>query len=222
MTVHTVTHKRTNMYIIGGNDKYVLFDCLWHDSFSVIKHALKERGIAFEQIAGLFVSHFHPDHAGTFELLRRHGIPPMVLEHQMLYTEWLNDFFKKPKNDPNGQYVPIDIKTLMPITPDTVTEVMGYCGINGKILRTLGHSEDGVSLIAENAVFVGDLPRFETAEVYGNEVAENWRDIFSCNITEIYYAHIRLDVTAEVDAKIAEEICFDYTNARRAVTEDGE
>jgi len=187
--IHTITHKHTNMYMVGNGDKYILFDCLWHDSFPIIKSFLKEHGIIFAQIAGIFVSHFHPDHAGTFEPLRQHGVMPMILEWQIPHIEWLNNFFSKVKNDPNGQYVPIDIKTLMPITPDRINEILRSCGIDGKILRTPGHSADGISLIVGDAVFVGDLPRFEAAAVYGGEVEANWREIFLYNITKIYYAH---------------------------------
>ena len=189
MIIHTITHKRTNMYIIGNSEKYILFDCLWHDSFSVIKNALKEHGIAFPQITGALISHFHPDHAGTFEILRQHGVRPLVLEWQMPHIEWLNSFFTKPKNDSQGKYMPIDIETLTPIKPDTAKEILSDCGIDGKILCTCGHSEDGMSLIAGNVVFVGDLPRFEVAESYGGEVAASWRKISEYNVTEIYYAH---------------------------------
>jgi len=177
------------MYIIGGGGKYILFDCLWQDSFPVIKSALKKHGIAFEQIAGLLVSHFHPDHAGAFELLRQHRVEPMVLEWQMPHIEWLNSFFEKPKNDPTGKYMPIDIKTLTGITSETAGDILRLCGIDGKILHTPGHSEGCITLIAGDVAFVGDLPRAETAESYGGEVAASWRKILESNVTDIYYAH---------------------------------
>ena len=189
MTIHAITHKSANMYVIAGGSKYVLFDCLWADSFPIIKSAFKEYGIALPQIAGMLVSHFHPDHAGAFELLRQHGVTPMVLEWQVPYIEWLNDFFAQPKNDPSKRYVPIDTKTLTSITPATAENILRSCGIDGKILRTPGHSEDGISLIAGNAAFVGDLPMLETADAYGGEIAESWREITVCNVTDIYYAH---------------------------------
>ena len=177
------------MYVIGIGDGYVIYDCLWQDSFPVIKSGFKRHGIAFAQVRGLLVSHFHPDHAGAFEILRKHGIKPLVLEWQMPYIEWLNNFYAKPKNDPAGKYVPIDISAITPVTPDTVSSIFCENSIDGKIIRTPGHSDDSVSLIAGNAAFVGDLPRLETAGIYGADVEASWREIASCNVTVIYYAH---------------------------------
>jgi glyoxylase-like metal-dependent hydrolase (beta-lactamase superfamily II) len=189
MTIYPIVHRQTKMYVIGSGGKHILFDCLWHDSFPVIKSAFKERGITFAQIAGMFISHFHPDHAGAFGLLQQHGVTPMVLEWQMPHIEWLNSFFTKPKNDPAGQYIPINVKNLMPITLDMAGDFLQSCGIDGKIIRTPGHSDDSISLIAGNAAFVGDLPRFETADSCGSEVAASWREISALNAAEIYYAH---------------------------------
>jgi glyoxylase-like metal-dependent hydrolase (beta-lactamase superfamily II) len=189
MTIRAITHKHTSMYVIGNGSRYVLFDCLWQDSFPVIKNTLKEFGIGFEQIAGLFVSHFHPDHAGAFQVLCQHGVMPMVLEWQMSHIEWLNRFFAQPKNDPIERYMPINIATLTPIKLDVARDTLRSCGIDGRILHTPGHSEDGISLIAGNAAFVGDLPRIENADGYGSKIMADWRKISACKVTEIYYAH---------------------------------
>ena len=177
------------MYVIGNNDKYVLYDCLWHDSFSVIKSALKEHGIVFTQIMGLFISHFHPDHAGSFELLRQHGVAPIILDYQMPHIKWLNNFFAKPKNDPARQYIPIKTELIKPVTPDTAKETLRSCGIDGKILQTPGHSDDSISLIVGDSVFVGDLPRVETAVGFGGKAEASWCEISDYNISKIYYAH---------------------------------
>ena len=189
MVIHTIMHKHTNMYVIGNGAKYVLFDCLWQDSFPVIKRSLKELKISLTQIVGMFVSHFHPDHAGAFEYLRRHEITPMVLELQMPYAEWLNYFYLKTKNDPDKKHLPIDVESLIAITPEKANAVISSLGISGKIIHTPGHSEDSISLIAGNAAFVGDLQPPETADNQGDKVATCWQEIMTHNISKIYYAH---------------------------------
>jgi len=177
------------MYVIGNGTKYVLFDCLWQDSFPVIKRSLKELQISFPQIVGMFVSHFHPDHAGAFEYLRRHEVTPMVLELQMPYAERLNNFFLKTKNDPTKKHLPINVESLIAITPEKAGTVINSLGINGKIIHTPGHSEDSISLIAGNAAFVGDLQPPETADSLGDKTTTSWQEIMTNNISEIYYAH---------------------------------
>ena len=188
MTVRTIAHKHANMYLIG-NDPYILFDCGWHDSFSVIKKALRDYGVSFERLHGLFISHFHPDHAGTVELLQRHGVRPLILERQVPYIAWLNEFFTKPKNDTHGDYVPLGVSTIIPLTMDMVSQALAECGIKGEIIYTPGHSDDSISLVVGDTAFVGDLPPYENAESYGEAVVMSWRKLIACGVKTVYPAH---------------------------------
>lgn len=143
----------------------------------MIKAALRGHGLTFEQVRGVFVSHFHPDHAGTLELLRRHGVIPWILERQAPHIAWLNEFFTQKKNDPHGDYAPLDVDIVLPITPDEARRHLADCSIEGKILYTPGHSDDSITLIAGNAAFVGDMPPYE------------WHSIADCGVRRIYPAH---------------------------------
>jgi len=186
----TIKHKHANIYLIGEKDGCFLYDCGWQDSFPIIKASLREYGVDFSQLIGVFVSHFHPDHAGSVELLRQHGVRPLILERQVPYIDWLNEFFKQKKNDPNGQFVPLDEKTITPISFSEASKILADYSIDGKILYTPGHSDDSISLVVGNAAFVGDLPPFETAGSYGKEeVLTSWNDICTCGATQIYPAH---------------------------------
>jgi len=187
MKIHTITHKHAHIYLIG-DVRYVMYDCGWQDSFPAIKSALRDLGITFQEIHGVFVSHFHPDHAGTLELLRRHGVAPLILERQIPCIPWLNDFFTREKNDPHGRYAPFDAAAIHPISPDQAQGYLADCGIDGTILYTNGHSEDGITLVAGDAAFTGDLPPYELAE-NSPQLADNWRDIIACNVKTVYPAH---------------------------------
>ena len=190
MVIHTITHKHANIYLIGEGGRFVLFDCGWQDSFPFIKAALRGYGVGFKQVCGVFVSHFHPDHAGSLELLHRHGVPPLILERQMPYIAWLNEFFTQKKNDARSCYVPIEITAISPITPDGARNHLSDYGIDGKILYSPGHSDDSITLIAGETAFIGDLPPYETAENYGSSlITECWRDITACGVKRIYPAH---------------------------------
>lgn len=190
ITIYPIVHKHATVYIIRGSGRCVLFDCGWQDSFPAIKSALSKYGVDFGQIAGLFVSHFHPDHAGSVELLRRHGVTPLILERQMPYVNRLNAFFAQSKNDPGRRYVPLDASIVKPITPDNAKSFLAGCGIDGKVLYTPGHSDDSISLIAGGAGFVGDLPTLENAGFFGNpEISNSWKAILDCGVTRLYPAH---------------------------------
>jgi glyoxylase-like metal-dependent hydrolase (beta-lactamase superfamily II) len=188
MTVRTIIHKHTNMYLIG-DERFILFDCGWQDSFPAIKAALREYGIGFEQIRGVFASHFHPDHAGTLELLRRHGVEPLILERQMPHIAWLNEFFKQSQNDPSADYAPLDDNGIMPITHGEAQKVLAECGIEGKVLCTSGHSDDSISLVIDDMAFTGDLPPYSLAEQSGKQTASSWRELIACGVRTIYPAH---------------------------------
>jgi glyoxylase-like metal-dependent hydrolase (beta-lactamase superfamily II) len=181
MTIQTITHKHANIYLIGEGNRYLLFDCGWQDSFPVIKKALRGFGVTFEQIVGVFVSHFHPDHAGTVELLRRHGVRPLMLERQTAYIDRLNEFFAAQKNDPNGAYAPLNPNDIEPLTLESVRQLLSDNGIDGEILYTPGHSEDSISLIIGGSAVVGDLQPYDREE--------SWAALRARGAVNIYAAH---------------------------------
>jgi glyoxylase-like metal-dependent hydrolase (beta-lactamase superfamily II) len=89
-----------------------------------------------------------------------------------------------------GRFVPLDAKTITPISFSEAAKILADYSIDGKILYTPGHSDDSISLVAGNVAFVGDLPPFETAEGYGKEeVLTSWNDIRICGATQSYPAH---------------------------------
>jgi glyoxylase-like metal-dependent hydrolase (beta-lactamase superfamily II) len=169
------------MYLVGEGGRYVLFDCGWQDSFPVIKAAMREYGVGFGQLIGVFVSHFHPDHAGTVELLRRHGVKPLILACQTPHIDWLNAFFAAPKNDPRGDYVTLDRNDVTPLSFAEARELLRENGIDGEIIHTPGHSEDSVSLIIGGSAFIGDLQRYDGVA--------SWEALRQRGLTNIYAGH---------------------------------
>jgi len=177
------------MYIIASGDRYLLYDCLWQDSYPVIRRGLKELGISYEQICGLVVSHFHPDHGGCSEILRRHGVKMLVTAEQFSAISWLNDYFLQPKNDPTRQYLPLNTAELVPYSCAAATEFLHSQGIAAKVLPTPGHSEDSISLIVATTAMVGDLPPQETAAAFGGSVASSWQSLLDHGVKDYYHAH---------------------------------
>jgi len=188
MNILTMLVKHANIYLIGDR-QYVMYDCGWQDSFPAIRSGLKEFDLRFDQVRGVIVSHFHPDHAGTLELLHQHGVEPLVIEQQLAHIDWLNEFFQQKKNDPGGDYVPFDASGFTPLSIEEVNAKLRTWGIDGQVLYTPGHSEDSISLVVGDAAFIGDLPAFEVAEGYGESVVDCWLDLLACRARVIYPAH---------------------------------
>jgi glyoxylase-like metal-dependent hydrolase (beta-lactamase superfamily II) len=152
-------------------------------------------GINFSQIRGVFISHCHPDHAGTLELLRRHEVQTLIMERHMPYIAGLNKFFKEKKNDPGGNYISFDESTAMSLSLDAARLFLSDLGINGKMVHTPGHSDDSYSLLIGKAVFIGDLSAFNAAEGYGETVTASWRNLIADRARTIYPAHgIRYEI----------------------------
>ena len=219
MIIHPISHKQTNMYVIGSGERYILYDCLWQDSFPVIRSGLKALGISFSQIAGLLVSHFHPDHAGCCELLRQHGVPLLVIDEQIPHITWLNNFFRQRKNDPEGLYVPLSVDDCKPYSSAAASSFVQSCDIEGQVIVTPGHSADGISFIVGQTAFVGDLPTLDTAEAFGDEVMTSWSTILSTGVTEYYHAHagyIKLSSPCRPDT----DTTFDLISLSQALMND--
>ncbi len=77
----TLTH--VNIYLIRGNNGYLLVDSGWNtdSSFAVLHDYLAKNRLGFEDIRQIFISHIHRDHYGMAgRVARLSGAP--VLMHQ--------------------------------------------------------------------------------------------------------------------------------------------
>ncbi|MDR0983774.1 MAG: MBL fold metallo-hydrolase [Ruminococcus sp.] len=181
--IYTITHKHANMYLVG-REKFVLFDCGWQDSFSEIKSAIKSFGLSFSDIPYLVISHFHPDHAGSAEILRRHGVSPIILDRQVDALFKLNEFFLQEKNDPSRKYAALDMEKTSVFDIKAANELLNEFGMS--VLYTPGHSADSISLIASESGFAGDLPPFEICDEVGKA---SYAALRESGLQTVYFGH---------------------------------
>lgn len=95
MQIINIQHRHQISYLLHENEKWLVFDAGWPDSFQIFTSIMKEHDIQFQDIAYLLVSHFHMDHCGTLEQFKQHGVTLLLHECQAGAVERANHFFLK-------------------------------------------------------------------------------------------------------------------------------
>lgn len=119
-----------------------------------MKANLRRMGIPLEEIRMALATHYHIDHAGLAEELKREGVPLLVLDVQESAIPEMKTWTK-----PEDRYVEITSEGNRVIACTESRQVLQALGIAGEILHTPGHSPDSVSLLLDDGcAFTGDLP----------------------------------------------------------------
>jgi ribonuclease/clavin/mitogillin len=178
-----------NLYLVNGRDGGLLFDAGWPRSLPDVKAGLEAAGLRLSAIRFVVASHAHPDHAGLMQKLKRYcGVRRIVPEVQRGSLAELNRFFER-KPDRNFEPFAIDETDLVVGNPNR--EALGSIGIDGQILETPGHSDDGVSLLLDGGdAFTGDLTRPDLAtDANAAAVAASWKALLERGAATIYPGH---------------------------------
>lgn len=186
MNIINVGYDSTNYYLIESKSGKVLVDCGWPGTLPKFSAELKRKGIALSEIKYLLVTHFHPDHAGLTQELKKQGIKFLLLEPQVDFIPQLSEFFKG-KTYP---YIEIKQNDNLILKLEESRKFLAGIGLGGEILHTPGHSDDSVTLILdEGFAFTGDLhPRFMIPEE-DHTSHQSWDKIYQHKITRIFPGH---------------------------------
>lgn len=150
------------VFIVKG-EKTIIFDAGRKGDCDKIINALKENGIALEDVALIVISHSHTDHYGDlYELQRKTGAKVVVHSSEAEYMKMgknselvsHNIFFKILMKLLGG----IKVKGVQPDLLVNDKFELGEYGVNGFIVHTPGHTNGSLSLILEDGnAIVGDL-----------------------------------------------------------------
>lgn len=144
-----------NAYLIHGPEGVALIDCGLHDAASRkdFAAALEVRGLAFEDIDTVFLTHHHVDHAGAALFFQAHGAKILMAKAD---ADLLHDFYRHPELDEtralfSGKHgLPDEFR-------DSLRSVFSF-------LRGLGRDFTPDRWIADNeTVILGGLPFQVTA-----------------------------------------------------------
>jgi glyoxylase-like metal-dependent hydrolase (beta-lactamase superfamily II) len=188
MDVITISYKSANSYLIKTQGGWLMIDAGWPDTFSQILRLLNHNNISVNEIDYLFITHFHPDHAGLTQNLKDLGTNLIIHELQIPYINKINQHFKK---SPKENFKDITNNNLIVLTESTSRSFLESIGINGELVFTPGHSDDSVSLVIDDCcAFTGDLPAQDISESYDNPVITDCWDLLSTyNVKTIYPGH---------------------------------
>ena len=117
-TIVNVGYRSTNYWIISAGTSRLLVDIGWPGTLGTMKANLKKMGVPLEQIRYALATHYHIDHAGLAEELKREGVPLLVIEHQVQAIPKMKSWTK-----PVDKYVEI----TMAGNPSTRGEKIARC-----------------------------------------------------------------------------------------------
>jgi glyoxylase-like metal-dependent hydrolase (beta-lactamase superfamily II) len=83
MNIVNVGYDSTNYYLLGASTKRLLIDVGWPGTLPRLLAMLKRKGITFQEIGYLLITHYHPDHAGLAQEVKAKGARLIVLEQQL-------------------------------------------------------------------------------------------------------------------------------------------
>jgi ribonuclease/clavin/mitogillin len=184
LTIVNVGYRSTNYWVVSAGTSRLLVDIGWPGTLGLMKANLERMDVPLGEIRYALATHYHIDHAGLAEELKREGVPLLVIAEQVDAIPAMKQWTK-----PRDNYLEITTDGNVTITTDESRPLLERIGIYGEILHTAGHSDHCVSLLLDNgAVFTGDLPPEELC--WDNPVAqESWRLLRKKGALRIYPAH---------------------------------
>ncbi len=184
LTIVNAGYRSTNYWVVSAGTSRLLVDIGWPGTLGTMKASLKRLGVPLREIRFALATHYHLDHAGLAEELKKEGVPLLVLDVQVAAIPAMKAFTK-----PRDRYVEIAPEGNVIITFDQSRTLLARIGISGEILPTPGHSADSVSLLLDDgSAFTGDLPAPSYA--FDDPVAlASWRMLRERGAQQVYPAH---------------------------------
>ena len=176
----------TNTYFVGG----LLIDTDMAGTFPQFCKALKQSGLSLTDIKYVAATHYHPDHCGLISELMAHGVRLLLIDRQRDFVHFPDPIFNR---QPHINYLPINENDADVITFAESRDFLKELGIDGVIVPTESHSEDGIAIITDGGdCYVGDLEPMQYIEAYGYDspIKLDWDRIMSYNPTRAYFGHI--------------------------------
>ncbi|SDE91136.1 Glyoxylase, beta-lactamase superfamily II [Thermus arciformis] len=179
-----VGYRSTNYWLVGHGENRLLVDLGWPGTLGALRVALRRAGVSLEAVRYGMATHYHVDHAGLAQELKKFGMTLLVMETQVEAIPLMKRFTK-----PWDRYREIRAEGNQVLGFGESRAFLEALGIPGEILPTPGHTEHCVSLLLDDGrAFTGDLPPEEAA--WDNPVAlQSWSLLRARGARWVYPGH---------------------------------
>jgi endoribonuclease LACTB2 len=186
MNIVNVGYDSTHYYVVEQRGRHLLVDTGWPGTLPKLQSVLRRKGIALRTIHYVFVTHYHPDHAGLVQELKQQGVRHLLLEEQRAAVPLLKRYMK-----PESGYIEIMLDDSTCIPSQESRAWLARFGISGEMLHTPGHSGDSISLVLDERIaFTGDLPLpMMVAGGAPGLVEASWNRLRALGVTRVFPGH---------------------------------
>ena len=150
------------LYPIPNTNKYILIDTLSENRHHIIQEELKKRNIKMDDIALVFITHYHNDHAGNCQILQKEIKAPFACP--IMECKYLTTGTAIPPVHSLYSFVKF-IASFLSVKSPAYESKLQYRGGeilkeygDIKILHTPGHTNGSLSIIGNDGnCFIGDI-----------------------------------------------------------------
>lgn len=179
MEYKIITLSKTNCYLLKAQVGYMLIDCGNKSDAYTLLRAVHDLGLTLKDIQYLLLTHHHSDHCGLLPFLLSENPDMRVIlsdlcaehlktgEHFKSETEKYTSpllkitvglYFKMNKSI-SDTFEPFKARSKDHIISSEDNDTLSKIGIDAKIILTPGHTDDSISVVADDVAFVGDAAR---------------------------------------------------------------
>lgn len=185
MNNYCIQIKHVNCYLVKIKDFYIAIDAGWPGHIHEYVEALKTHNIDQGRIKYLIVTHFHPDHAGMIENIKKFGTSFILFEHQTPYIRVMENMLRNDRS-----YFPLDMNSNIVLKIDETEPFFKENNIPAQAIKTAGHSDDSISVVfKDGTAFIGDLYSPDLVMDGDYKSKQSWHDLKLKGAKAIYPAH---------------------------------
>lgn len=180
-----VGYRSTNYWVVSSGRARLLVDIGWPGTMGEMSASLRRADVPLHEISAAFATHYHIDHAGLAQELKKAGVSHLVFDVQIAAVPLMKRWTK-----PQDGYVEITIGDSLVVPVSESRGALEELGIRGEVLHTPGHSDDSVSLLLDDgSAFTGDLTHPSMVGEHDVTVVASWQLLRNRGAKRIYPAH---------------------------------
>ena len=185
-TIVNVGYRSTNFWVVSAGTNRLLVDLGWPGRAAALFANLDRMGVPLAELRYGLATHYHIDHAGAAQDLKRRGVPLLVMEEQVHAIPLMKQWTK-----PADNYTEITTHDNVVIPLSESRALLAEIGIGGEIVHTPGHSDDSVSLVLDICcAFTGDLTMESMVATEDPAVvSRSWQTLRDRGVTTVYAGH---------------------------------